>query len=124
MQWMIDVEGMINNAMTKTFTYKMKWIAWKVTLIKFVRSQTGRNGSPINYYVRYNINPILSTNSKFLDGYANFTPLQGRLFPHDAAKFHLYTIRLISDNTVAYEKVFSYKDNVIGQEDFLDLKNF
>ena len=34
---MIDAEGMVNNAMSKTLTEKIKWIDWKVALINFFK---------------------------------------------------------------------------------------
>ena len=80
---MIDAEGMAKNAMPETFTDKMNWIDWKVTLIKFLKSQPGRNGVSLNYVVRDNVNPIVRNKPNFLDGYADITLLQGRVFPRD-----------------------------------------
>ena len=123
-QWMIYSEGMLNNATTNTFTDKMKWINWKITLIKFLKYQPRRNGFPLNYVIQNNFNPIIRNNPNFLDDYADRTQLQGRVFTHDAAKVHSYIISLISENNVAEQKVFPYKDNANCLEDLLDLKDF
>ena len=48
---MTDAERTEKNAMTKKFTDKMKWINWNVTLINFLKYQTGMNGVPLNYIV-------------------------------------------------------------------------
>ena len=85
-QWMIDDDGTENNAIPKTFTDKTKWIDWKVTLIIFLNSQPRSNGVPINHVVYNNVKPIVRNNPNFLYDYANITPLQGRVFVHDAAK--------------------------------------
>ena len=66
-QWVIDSEGMAKKSIPDTFTDKMKWIDWKAVLIHFLKSQTGRNGVPLNYAVRDNVNPIVSNNPNFLD---------------------------------------------------------
>ena len=79
-QWMIDCEGMEKNAMHKTFTDKMRWIDWKVMLINFLKYRPRRNGVPLNYVVRDNINPIGRNNPYFFDDYADRTSLQGRVF--------------------------------------------
>ena len=107
----------------KTFTDKMKWIDWKEILNTFLYSHPRRDGVPPNYVVGDNVNPIVSNNPNLLDDYATRTPLQGRVFTHDAAKVHSYIIPLISYNNVA-EHFFSYKDNGNGREDFLALKDF
>ena len=93
-------------------------------LINFLKSHLGRNGVPLNYSVHDNFNPIVSNNTNLLDDYYNRTLLQGRVFTHDASKFHLYIISLISENTVDEQKIFPYNDNVNVQEEFLALKDF
>ena len=102
----------------------MKWINWKVALINFLESHPGRNGFSINYVVCDNINPIVRNNPNLLADYSDRTPLQGRVFTHDSAKFHLYIIFLVSENTVAEQKVLPYKNNANGQEEFLSIKDF
>ena len=109
--------------MHKTFTDKMKHIDWKVTLIKFLKSQLGSNGVPLNYFVRDNVNPTVRNNPNFLDDYADRTPLQGRVLNHDASKVHSYIIILISENTVSEQKVLLYNDNTNYRENFLALKD-
>ena len=46
------------------------------------------------------------------------------LFTHDSAKVHSYIIRLISENNVAEQNFFPYKDNVNVREELLALKGF
>ena len=121
---MIDTESTEKNTMPKNFTEKMKWINWKVMLINFLKYQPGKNWVPLNYVVSDNVNPIVSNNPRFLDDYSDITPLQGKVFTHDSAKVHSYIVRLISEDTVAEHKVFSYKDNANGREELLTLKDF
>ena len=64
---MTDAERTEKNAMTKKFTDKMKWINWNVTLINFLKYQTGMNGVPLNYIVEYNVKQIVKTKPNFLD---------------------------------------------------------
>ena len=66
-QWMTDAERTEKNAMTKKFTDKMKWINWNVTLINFLKYQTGMNGVPLNYIVEYNVKQIVKTKPNFLE---------------------------------------------------------
>ena len=124
MKWMIYAKGMAKNNMHKVFTDKMKWIGWKVTLIYFLKYHPGINGVPLKYFVHDNVKPTARYNPNLLDDYADRTLLQGRVFTHDAATVYLYTIRLISENTVDEQKVLLHKDNANGQEDFLDLRDF
>ena len=81
---MLDAEGVLNNAMSKTFTDKMKLIYWKVTLINFLKYQPGRNEVPLNYVVHDNFKPIARNNPNFFDDYDDRNPLQGKHFTHDA----------------------------------------
>ena len=45
------------------------------------------------------------------------SPLTGRVFNADASKVHLYIIRLISENTVAEQKILPHKDADDGRVD-------
>ena len=121
---MIDAYGMAKNTMPKTFADKMKWSEWKVILINFLKSHTGRNGFPLNYVLCGNANPITRNNPNVLDDYTDRTPLQGNVFIHDAAKVHSYIIRLISENNVAEQNILPHQDNTNVGEDFLALKYF
>ena len=123
-QWVDDATGMAKTTMPKPFTDKMKWDDWKVTFINFLKTQNGRNGIPLNYVVRENLNPIQRTNANFLDDYVDQCPLQGRPFSIDAAKVHSYILRLISDNPVAEQKILPHKDLNNGRVDYMALKEF
>ena len=123
-QWMDDAAGMAKTTMPKPFTDKMKWEDWKVTFINFLKTQHGRNGIPLNYIVRENVNTINRLNPNFLDDYVDQCPLQGRPFSIDAAKVHSYILRLISDNPVAEQKLLPHKDANNGRIDFMALKAF
>ena len=66
----------------------MKWIDWKAALIKFLKYQLRRNGSPLSYVIRDNITPTVGGNLNFLDDYINIYPITGRVFTIDVAKVH------------------------------------
>ena len=46
-QYMSDASDMAKSARPTTFTEKMKWSDWKVTLVNFLKSQLGCNGVPL-----------------------------------------------------------------------------
>ena len=110
--------------MPKTSIENMNCIDWKVTLINFLKYPPRRNLVPLNYVVRDNVNPITRNNPNFLYDYANINLLQGKVFNHDVSKVHSCIICLISENTIAEQKVFPHKDNANGREYLLDLKDF
>ena len=56
-QWMTNSSDMAKSARPKNFTEKMKWSDWKATLINFLKSQPGRNGVPLDYVIRSDVNP-------------------------------------------------------------------
>ena len=91
--------------------------------INFLGYHTISIGVLLNYFVRDNANPIERNNPNFLDDYSNRTPLQGKVFTHDAAKVHSFIIYLISENTVAEQKFFPNNYNKNEQENFLTLKD-
>ena len=124
MQWVSDASDMAKSARPKTFTEKMKWTDWKVTLLNFLKSQPGRNGVPLSYVIRNENAPVQPTYANFLDEYAALAPLQGRAFEHDASKVHSYIIRFISENNVAEQKVLPHKDDNNGRLDFIALRDF
>ena len=103
----------------KTFTEKMKWSDWKVTLLNFLKSQPGRNGVPLSYNLA-----VQNTYANFLDKYAAKASLQGRAFDHNASKVHSYIIHFISENNVAEQKVLPIKDDNNGRLDFIALRDF
>ena len=114
---------MAKSARPETFTEKMKWSDWKVTLLNFLKSQPGRNGVPLSYVIRDGTIAQPKTNN-FLDGYASSAPLTRRAFDHDASKVHSYIIPFISENNVAEQKVLPYKDDNNGRTDYMALKEF
>ena len=71
---------MAKTTMPKPFTDKMKWGAWKVTFINLLKTQTRRNGIPLNYVVRENEAAIFRNNANFLDDYVDQCPIDGRAF--------------------------------------------
>lgn len=123
-QWSDDAYSMTKTTMPKNFTEKMKWIDWKVTLINFLKSQVGRNGVPLSYVVRENVTPLVRNNASFLDDYVDRAPLHGRIFSTDTVKVHAFITRLISENSVAEQKILPLKDKADGRRDFIALKDF
>ena len=123
-QWVSDASDMVKSARPKTFTEKIKWSDWKVTLLNFLKSQPGRNGVPLSYVIRSDNVPVQPTYANFLDEYVAREPLQGRAFEHDASKVHSYIICFISENNVAEQKVLPYKDENNGRLDFIALRDF
>ena len=123
-QWVEDAPNMAKNSMPKNFTDKMEWTDWKSTLVNFLKSQPGRNGVPLNYVVRDNVAGVTRQNANFLDDYVDKTPITGRVFTTDASKVHSYIVRLISENSVAEQKILPYKDSSDGRVDFLALQEF
>lgn len=123
-QWLDDAQGMTKTAILKNFTEKMKWIDWKSTLVNFLQSQPGRNGVPLSYVVRDNLAPLQVQNVSFLDDYVDRALLTGRAFATDASKVHTYIVRLISENSVAEQKILPFKDQSHSRVDFNALKDF
>ena len=87
-KWLKDLGDMEKSYMPKNFTEKMEWMDWKANLIHFLKHQPGRNGVPLNYFIRDNVATIVRTNTNFLDDYVDKTPLYGRVFDTDASKVH------------------------------------
>ena len=77
------------NSIPKKFTENMEWMDCKATLFNFLKSQPGRNGVPLNYIIRDNVDAIVPTKAKFLDDYVDRTPLIGRfLMPMHTKYIH------------------------------------
>ena len=76
-QWTDDASTMAKNFMPNIFTEKMEWMDWKATLANFLKSQPGRNGSPLNYVVRNNQGTVIRNNSNLLDDYSDRATLTG-----------------------------------------------
>ena len=124
-QWVRDAKNMLETALPKSFTEKMKWIDWKTTLIGFLCTQPGRNGVPLSYIVRDNANPITTrTNADFLDDYVDQAPLTGTAFIMDRLKVHTLIVRFILEHTVAEQKILPIKDQADGRVDFMALKDY
>ena len=66
----------------------MEWIDWKADLIKSLKYQPRRNGSPLSYVIRDNITPTVGGNLNFLGDYVNIYPITGRVFTIDVDKVH------------------------------------
>lgn len=123
-QWKNDAKNMLETAIPKSFTEKMKWIDWKVTLIGFLRTQPGRNGVPLSYIIRDNDAPINRVNADFLDDYVDTAPLQGTAFIMDKLKVHTLIVRLINEHSVAEQKILPHKDEGDGRLDYMTLKAY
>ena len=77
---------------------------WKGSFVNVLRTQPGRDGVPLSYVVRDNINPPLpgvAMNTEFLEDYLDNAPLMGETFESDAGEVHTYLVNFISENAVA-----------------------
>ena len=67
---------------------------------------------------------MVSTNTKFLDNYVDSTPFTGRVFNSNASKVHSYIALLISENSVAEQKLLPNKDGADRLVDYFPLQEF
>ena len=116
-QWFEDTANMANNFTPKNFTDDINWMECKAKIISLIKSQPGRNGVPLDYVSRDNVAAIVQTNTDFIDDYVDRNPPTGRVFNADASKVHSYIVRLISENTVAEQKLLPFKDSYDGRVD-------
>ena len=123
-QWVKDSKNMLETALPKNFTDKMKWQDWKNTFLSFLRTQPGRFGVPLSYICRDNENPLVRVNADFLDDYVDQAPLNGDGYIMDNLKVHTLLRRLVTDHTVAEQKLLATKDQADGRADFIILKAF
>ena len=123
-QWTEDTSTMANNDMPKSFTKKMDWMDWKAIIVNSLKSQPGRNGVPLNYFVGDNQGTVIRTNTNFLDDYVNRAPFPRRAFSSNASKFHSHLFRLISEKYVSEQKILTYKDSSDGRVKFMSLKEY
>ena len=67
---------------------------------------------------------MVPTNTKFLDNYVDSTPFTGRVFNSNASKVHSYIALLISENSVAEQKLLPNKDGADRLVDYFPLQEF
>ena len=101
--------------MPNKFTENMEWMDWKVTLIKSLKYQPGRNGATLNYVIRDNFDAIVQTKTNFIYDYVDMTPITGIVFNDDASKVYLYIDRLIYEIAVPAQKLLPHKDATDGR---------
>ena len=111
-QWTDDASTMAKNFMPNIFTEKMEWMDWKATLVNFLKSQPGRNGSPLNYVVRNNQGTVIRNNSNLLDDYSDRATLTGRAFSSNTSRVNSYLVLLISG------KIHHRTEDITVQEQF------
>lgn len=112
---------MVETARPKSFKQDMKWVDWKPTFVNFLKVIPGRDGVPLSYVVRENVEPVIDANTDILDDYANRAPLHGEAFNADALEVHMYLVKFISENTTAESKILMHADEKNGRKDFMSL---
>ena len=111
-QWTDDASTMAKNFMPNIFTENMEWMDWKATLVNFLKSQPGRNGSPLNYVVRNNQGTVIRNNSNLLDDYSDRATLTGGAFSSNTSRVNSYLVLLISG------KIHHRTEDITVQEQF------
>ena len=125
-QWVKKSSDKASTALPKQFTEESKWIDWKGSFINFLRTQPGRDGVPLNYVIRDNVNPPPAgtpPSTEFLDDYVSHSPLNGATFASDAGEVHTYLVNFISGNATAENKIMPFVAERNGRTSFQALKN-
>ena len=125
-QWLKKATDKASTAMPKQFTEQSKWLDWKGSFINFLRTQPGRDGVPLSYVIRDEVNPPnprIPPNAEFLDDYVDNAPLVGETFSSDAGEVHTYLVNLISSNAVAENKIMPFIADRNGRRSFQALRD-
>ena len=118
----IDKSDTVSSAAKpEKFTKDMDWFDWKQSFMNYLRAIPGRNGVPLKYVVRENVNPTNVQHPDFLDDYVDQAPLNGDAFASDAMEVHTFLTNFLVGNTEA-ESIIKVYQNANGREEWLALK--
>jgi hypothetical protein len=121
--WLDKASDKARTAKPKQFTDQVKWTDWKDSFVNFLRTQSGRDGVPLNYVVRDSDIPTFNANVQFIDDYVDQAPLNGAAFAADAEEVHTYIIGFITENPTAENKLLPYTATANGRIDFQTLRD-
>ena len=120
--WLDKSKEKATTTMPKVFKSDTKWLDFRDSLKNFLRTQPGRNGTPLLYVVRESENPVTRNNIEFIDDYIDKAILEGEVFAADAAEVHGYIMNLIAGNATAENKILPYLAENNGRKDYFALK--
>ena len=120
--WLDKAKEKATTTMPKIFKSDSKWLDFRDSLKNFLRTQPGRNGTPLQYVIRESENPVPRNNIEFIDDYIDKAALEGEVFAADAAEVHGYIVNLIAGNATAENKILPYLAENNGRRDYFALK--
>ena len=94
---------------------------WKPVFINFLRKIPGRDGVPLSYVIRKNVEPEETPQVDFLEEYVQQAPLTGETFHIDSKEVRTYIVKYITGNEDAEAKVQSLQDDNCGRAAFMSL---
>ena len=117
-----DSKTVTEAAKPKDFTSNTKRTKWMPSFRNYLSTIPGRDGAPLAYVIRDEVNLIPSDADNILDKYVSLASLNAEAYPADTCTVRTLLVNMISGNETTEAKIQNLAQYNDGLRDFIALK--